>query len=170
MLFFFLSMDIYLKNKFIYYDNYKIKCAIGKRGISSQKKEGDKCTPRGRFEIKYIFYRKDRVKKLISTIKKIPIKKNYAWCDDNKSNKYNKLVKLPFKYGAEKLFLKNNTYDIIVVIDYNLNPIKKGKGSAIFLHVAKKNFNPTLGCIALSKKKLKFLLANITKKSYINIV
>ena len=70
----------------------------------------------------------------------------------------------------KKLFLKNNTYDIIVVIDYNLNPIKKGKGSAIFLHVAKKNFNPTLGCIALSKKEIEVFTGKYYQKSYINIV
>ena len=134
------------------------------------KREGDKCTPRGRFELKYIFYRKDRINKLVSKIKIIPIQKNYAWCDDVRSKKYNQLVKLPFKYSAEKLYLKDNTYDIVVVIDYNLKPISKGKGSAIFLHIARKNLKPTLGCIALSKRNLKLLLSKLKKKTFINIL
>ena len=170
MLFFLSLMNIILKKKNIYFNNYKIKCAIGKRGITSKKKEGDKCTPRGKFRLKYVFYRKDRVKKLISKVKKIPIKKNFAWCDDTNSKKYNKFVKLPFKYSAEKLYLKNNTYDIVLVIDYNFNPVIRGRGSAIFIHVAKQSFSPTLGCIAMTKNNLKLLVSSINKSSTINII
>ena len=97
------------------------------------------------------------------------LKKNYGWCDDIRSKMYNKFVKLPFKYSAEKLYLKNNTYDIIVVTDYNIRPVKKNKGSAIFMHVAKRNYSPTLGCIAVSKKNIIDIVASITKKSYITI-
>ncbi len=162
-------MDIILKNKFVYYKNYKAKCAIGKRGITSKKKEGDKCTPKGRFKLKYVFFRKDRLGKIHTKLKKIPLKKNYGWCDDPKTKYYNKLVRKPCNFSTEKLYLKNNTYDIIVVIDYNLKPIKKNKGSAIFVHVAKKNFAPTLGCIALSKNDLKYLLSLINKNTFIKI-
>ena len=76
---------------------------------------------------------------------------------------------MPFKYSAEKLYLKKNIYDIIVVIDYNLKPIKKKKGSAIFLHVANKYFSPTLGCVALAKNDLKYLISRINKNSYLKI-
>ena len=99
-----------------------------------------------------------------------PIKKNYGWCDDTSSKSYNKFIKFPFKGNAEKLHIKENIYDIIVVINYNVNPIKKKKGSAIFLHVAKKNYEPTLGCIALSKKDLKYLLSIINKKTFLKIL
>ena len=132
--------------------------------------EGDKCTPRGRFKFKYIFYRKDRVKKIRSKLKVIPIKKNYGWCDDVNSKSYNKFVKFPFKDSAERLYLKKNIYDIIVVINYNLNPIKKKRGSAIFLHVAKKKYSPTLGCVALSKKDLQYLLSIINKNTFLKII
>ena len=132
--------------------------------------EGDKCTPRGRFKFKYILYRKERVKNIHSKLRLIPIKKNFGWCDDIRSKFYNKFIKFPFKFRAEKLYLKENIYDIIVVIDYNLTPIQKKKGSAIFLHVAKKNYSPTLGCVAIAKNDLKKLISVIDKKSFINIL
>ena len=75
-----------------------------------------------------------------------------GWCDDPSSNKYKKLVKYPFKYKAEKLYRTDNLYDIIFVLNYNMSPIKKNKGSAIFLHLADKKFNATNGCIAIKKK------------------
>ena len=155
MIFFLLEMKIILKKKFIYFKDYKAKCAIGKRGISKKKVEGDKCTPKGSFKFRYVFYRKDRVTNIKSKLKLVPIKKDFGWCDDVRSKYYNKLIKLPFKFSAEKLYIKKNIYDIVVVIDHNQNPIKKGKGSAIFLHVAKRDYSPTLG-YALSKDKLKF--------------
>ena len=170
MIFFLSIMDIILKKKILYFKDYKVKCAIGKRGITKNKLEGDKCTPRGRFKLKYVFYRKERNKNVRSKLKIIPIKKNFGWCDDIKSKYYNKLIEFPFKYRAEKLYIKENIYDIIIVLDYNLKPIKKNKGSAIFLHVAKRNFSPTLGCIAISKKNLIFLLSVINKKTFLKIL
>ena len=92
-----------------------------------------------------------------------------GWCDDYKSKKYNKLIKFPFKYHAEKLYKKNNTYDIIVVLNYNMNPVKKNKGSAIFLHIAKKNYQYTEGCIAIKKSDLKKILNVINKKTIVKI-
>ncbi len=163
-------MDIILKNKFIYFKDYKAKCAIGKRGITSKKIEGDKCTPRGRFRLKYVFFRKDRIKKIRSRLKIIPLKKNFGWCDDVNSKLYNKFVKLPYKYKAEKLYLKEKIYDIIVIIDYNLKQIKKKRGSAIFLHVAKKNYSPTLGCVSVSKNDLIYLLSVINKNTFLKII
>ncbi len=170
MIFFLLDMNVILKKKFIYFEDYKAKCAIGKRGISKKKVEGDKCTPKGRFKFRYIFYRKDRVKNIKSKLKLVPIKKNFGWCDDIKSKSYNKFVKFPFKFSAEKLYIKKNIYDIVVVIDHNQNPIKKGKGSAIFLHIARKNYTPTLGCIALSKGELKILISIINKNTFLKII
>ena len=148
---------------------YKVKCAIGKRGIKTKKKEGDLITPRGKFKIKYIFYRKDRVSNLYSKIKKLPIKRNMGWCDDSKSKNYNKLIKFPFNYNAEKLYKVDNTYDIVLVLNYNSTPVKKNIGSAIFIHVAKKNYASTAGCVAVSKKDLKKIIKRINKKTIIYI-
>ncbi len=149
--------------------NYKVKCALGKRGIKKKKKEGDLITPKGNFKIKYVLYRKDRVSNLNTKLKKIAIHKNMGWCDDYKSKKYNKLIKFPFKYHAEKLYKKNNTYDIIVVLNYNMNPVKKNKGSAIFLHIAKKNYQNTEGCLAIKKNDLKKILNVINEKTIVKI-
>ena len=163
-------MHILINKKYLTYDNYKAKCAIGKRGIGYKKKEGDLMTPIGKYKIKYVLYRKDRLKKIQTKLRKISIKKNMVWCDDSKSKKYNQLTFLPLNYNYEKLYRRDNIYDLILVLNYNMNPIKKNKGSAIFLHVAKKNYKPTMGCIALSKKDLRYLLSIIDKKTFINIL
>ena len=162
-------MHITIKNKNLYFNEYKVKCATGKRGIGIKKKEGDQITPRGKFKIKYIMYRKDRISNFKTNFKKIIISKNMGWCDDPRSKHYNKLIKFPFKFSAEKLYKRDNTYDIVLVLNYNLNPINKNKGSAIFIHVAKKNYSKTAGCIAISKINLKKVIKNVNKNTKINI-
>ena len=162
-------MHIFIKNKKLIVDEYRIKCAIGKRGIRNKKKEGDKITPIGKFKIKTILYRKDRITHIKTKINKLSIKKDMGWCDDPKSKEYNKLVKLPFKGSFEKLYRKDNTYDIILVLNYNINPIRKGKGSAIFIHIARKSYKSTLGCIAVSKRNLKKIIKKINRSTIVNI-
>ena len=162
-------MHISLKNKFLYFYNYKIKCSIGKRGLTDRKKEGDFKTPKGNFKFKFLLYRKDRIKKIQCKITKKKIKRNMGWCDDPSSKKYNQLVTFPFKKRAEKLFLKKNIYDLILVINFNTNPIIKNKGSAIFLHLANKKFTPTRGCIAIPKKYFLKILPHINKKTLLSI-
>ena len=147
-------MIIINKSKHLKYKDLKFKCALGKAGIRNKKKEGDNITPKGIYKIIKIYYRDDRIKKISSKFKLIKITKNMGWCDDPKSKKYNQLIKLPNKYSHEKLYKKNNTYDLLLVLDYNMKPIVKNKGSAIFIHVAKRNYKPTAGCIALKKKDL----------------
>ncbi len=144
-------MHILVNSKYLTYNNYKAKCVIGKRGIGTKKKEGDLITPKGKYGIKYILYRKDRVKKIQTKIKKIIINKKMGWCDDPQSKQYNKLIKLPFNYSHEKLYKKENIYDIILVLNYNMSPIVKNKGSAIFIHLTRRNYKKTKGCIALKK-------------------
>tara|TARA_X000000368_G_scaffold404029_1_gene379631 strand:+ start:1704 stop:2195 length:492 start_codon:yes stop_codon:yes gene_type:complete len=162
-------MHIKLISKKIKFGNYKIKCAIGKRGISSKKREGDNYTPRGTFKFKGLLYRKDRVLNIKTSLFKKSIKENMGWCDDTNSKHYNKLIKFPFRYSAEKLYRSDYIYDIILIMDYNQNPVIKGKGSAIFLHISKKNYSPTLGCIAIKKKHMRLLLRMIHKNSKITI-
>ena len=145
-------MHIKINKNYLTYNNYKVKCAVGKKGIGHKKSEGDRITPKGQYKIKFILYRKDRIKKISTKLKKVQINKNLGWCDDPKSKQYNKLVKLPFNFSHERLYKKENSYDVILVLDYNMNPILKNKGSAIFIHVAKKNFEKTEGCVAISKR------------------
>ena len=87
-----------------------------------------------------------------------------GWCDDVENKYYNKLIKLPCNFSHEKLYRKDNIYDLIIPINYNTSKIAKGKGSAIFLHIAKKNYSPTKGCIALNKRDLILLLKIIESK------
>ena len=162
-------MHILIKNKYLTYGNYKVKCAVGKRGIKRKKKEGDLSTPKGTFQVKKVYYRHDKVKNLKTIFKKIVIRKNMGWCDDTRSNRYNKLIKYPFKYKSEKLFRTDNIYDIILVLNFNLNPVQKNKGSAIFIHIAKRNYKSTSGCIAINKKNLKKILKKINKRTLIKI-
>ena len=145
-----------------------MKCAIGKKGIGNKKKEGDLITPIGLFKIKYILYRKDRVK-VLTKLKKKVIKKNMGWCDDPKSIYYNKLVKLPFVHNYEQLYKRENIYDIILVLNYNMNPVKKNKGSAIFIHVSKINYKKTEGCVAIKKLNLIKLLREINQNTKVKI-
>ena len=162
-------MHILINKRYLVYNQYKVKCAVGKMGIGLKKKEGDFITPIGDYKIKYILYRKDRVKKIQSKLRKITIKKNMGWCNDPKSKKYNKLVNLPFNYSYEQLFKKENVYDIILVLNYNMRPIKKDKGSAIFIHVAKKNYRRTQGCVAVKKSDLLKILKEIKINTRVKI-
>jgi L,D-peptidoglycan transpeptidase YkuD (ErfK/YbiS/YcfS/YnhG family) len=162
-------MIIINKSGLIKYKNFKFRCALGKAGIGEKKREGDNITPIGTFKIVKIYYRSDRIKKISSKFGAIEIKKNMGWCDDPNSQNYNQLVNLPSRYGHEKLFKKNNIYDIIVVLNYNMKPVIKNKGSAVFIHVAKKNYQPTQGCVSLKKNDLLKLLSKISKNIEIKI-
>ena len=162
-------MHILINKKNLIYNNYKAKCALGKRGIGNKKKESYLITPKGKYKIKYILYRKDRIKKIQSKIKKIIIKKNMGWCDDPRSKRYNKIIKLPTKYSFEKLYKIENIYDIILVLNFNMNPTIKNKGSAIFIHVAKKNYKGTKGCVAISKISLLKIIKELKNNTKVRI-
>ena len=162
-------MQIIIKNKnTLLYDEFKFKCCVGKNGITYNKKEGDKKTPKGTYHLGPVYYRKDRLPIIKTKLPKIKINKNMGWCNDIKSKFYNKPIKINKKIRHEKLYRKSIIYDILIPIKYNtLNP-KKNKGSAIFLHITK-NYKKTLGCIALKKKDILILLKLISKKTKINI-
>ena len=162
-------MNIIIKNHYLIYKGYKLKCCIGKSGLTRSKKEGDLSTPKGLFKLGLLYYRKDRIKFTQCYLKKKIIKKNMGWCDDIRSKKYNQEISFPFKYTAEKLFKINNSYDIFINIKYNQSPIIKGKGSAIFLHLSSKNYKPTKGCVAILKKDFLKILPLINKKTKILI-
>ena len=162
-------MIIINKSGYLKYKDFKFKCALGKAGIGNKNFEGDNITPRGDFRIIKIYYRKDRLKKIPSKFTLTKITKNMGWCDDPKSKKYNKPIMLPTKYSHEILYRKDNIYDLIFVLNYNMKPIIKNKGSAIFIHVAKKNYKKTAGCIALKKADLIYLVKQIKKNTKVII-
>ena len=163
-------MIIYLKNKHILkVDNFYFNCSIGKGGLIKDKKEGDKKTPIGEFNIGYLYYRKDRIRKPTTKLRCIPIQKNMGWCDDLSNNKkYNKLVKVSKYIKHEKLYRNDKKYDLLIPIKYNFNNTILGKGSCIFIHLTK-NYKPTAGCIALKEKDFLIMLKILRKDTKIKI-
>ena len=163
-------MIIYLKNKHtLKIDNFYFNCSIGKGGLTKKKKEGDKKTPIGRFDIGFLYYRKDRIKKPTTNLNCISIQKNMGWCDDaTNTKKYNKLIKVNKNIKHEKLYRKDKKYDLLIPIKYNFYDTVLGKGSCIFIHLTK-NYNPTAGCIALGKKDFLIMLKILKKNTKIEI-
>ena len=162
-------MIIINKSGYLKYKDLKFKCALGKSGIGNKKIEGDNITPKGTFVIVKIYYRSDRIKKISSKYKLIKIIKTMGWCDDPKSRKYNQPIKLPSKYSHEILYRRDDIYDLILILNYNMKPTIKNKGSAIFIHVTKKNYKKTAGCIALKKADLLYLVKEIKKNTKVII-
>ena len=163
-------MTIFLKNKHtLQIDDFNFKCSIGKNGLSKRKIEGDKKTPRGSFRLGSLYFRKDRIKLIKSKLNQVKIKTKMGWCDDiNIPKKYNKLIKINNKIRHEKLYRKDNKYDLFIPIKYNWKKTIPGKGSCIFIHLTK-NYNPTAGCIALKKKDFFIMLKLINKNTKIII-
>ena len=164
-------MTILVKNKHtLQIDEFKFRCCIGKRGSTKNKKEGDEKTPKGKFKIENLYFRKDRNNKPSTLLKCVEIKKNMGWCDDiNFPKKYNKLIKIERNIKHEKLHRKDNKYDLLIPIKYNFKKTITGKGSCIFIHLTK-NYKPTAGCIALKKKDFLIMLKLIKKKTIIKII
>ena len=161
-------MIIIVKNNTLLFDDFKFKCCIGKNGSTSSKVEGDKKTPKGLYSIGNLFYRADRTNYIKTNLKKIRINKKMGWCDDSNSSFYNKLIDINKKIKCEKLFRKSSNYDLLIPIKYNFTHTKKNKGSAIFIHLTK-NYEKTLGCVAIKKKDMLILLKLINKNTKVKI-
>ncbi len=163
-------MNIIITNQnTLLYDEFKFKCSVGKRGISIHKKEGDLKTPKGTFSLGSLFYRKEKFPKIVTKLKKIPIKKNMGWCNDVGSRLYNKLIKTNLKLKHEKMFRRDSKYDLVITVNYNTKKVIQNLGSAIFIHLTR-NYKKTEGCIVLKKKDLLILLKLINKKTKIKIL
>ena len=163
-------MTILVKNKHtLQIDEFKFNCCIGKNGSTKSKKEGDKKSPKGTFEIENLYFRKDRIEKPLTLLKCIPIKKNMGWCNDIRfPRKYNKLFKAEKRIKHEKLKRKDYKYDLLIPIKYNFKKPITGLGSCIFIHLTK-DYKPTAGCIALKEKDFLIMLKLIKKNSKIKI-
>ena len=163
-------MIILVKNKHsLQIDEFKFRCCLGKKGSTRIKKEGDKKTPKGTFEIENLYFRKDRKKKPLTLLNCIEIKKNMGWCDDARfPKKYNKLFQIEKKIRHEKLIRKDHKYDFLIPIKYNFKKPITNRGSCIFIHLTK-NYRPTAGCIALKEKDFLIMIKIIKKNSKIKI-
>ena len=162
-------MIIRLKNKdTLNFDDFSIKCVIGKNGLNKNKKEGDKSTPIGKFKLGPLYWRADKIEKPETNISCKKINKNMGWCNDINSRFYNKEIKVNKKIKHEKLFRKDYKYNLFLVIKYNDKKIIRGKGSAIFIHLTK-NYKKTAGCIAVKEKDFLVMIKLLSKKSKIII-
>ena len=163
-------MTINVKNKHtLLFDDFEFKCCIGIKGFTVNKIEGDKKTPSGIFSLGNLYYRSDKIEKPKTKLKCIKIKKNMRWCDDINSKKfYNKIIKANKNIKSENLFRNDYKYDYFIPIKYNWDKPKIPKGSAIFIHLTK-NYEPTNGCVALSKKDFLILIKLIEINTKIKI-
>ena len=162
-------MLIELKNKdTLNVGEFKLKCCIGKKGISKNKIEGDLQTPSGIFKLGNLYWRSDRIKKPETKLFCKKIKKNMGWCNDSNSIYYNKEIQINKKIKHEKLYRHDYKYDLFILVKYNYLKVKKNKGSAIFIHLTK-NYKATSGCIAISKKDFLILGKMLKKNSQIII-
>lgn len=149
-----------------------VRCALGKGGVVpvSEKREGDGATPLGLWPVRRILYRPDKVAKPLSALQVSAIARDDGWCDESRDQNYNRPVKLPYPASHERLWRKDDLYDLVLVLGYNDDPVRPGKGSAIFLHVARANYSPTLGCIALAKPNVRVLLATLAPGDGVAVV
>lgn len=159
---------VYLSGKLVWKDK-EYRCALGRGGILDNKKEGDGATPAGSFPLREVYYRADRAIEPETIFPTHAISENDGWCDDPSDSNYNRFVKLPHTARHEKLWREDNIYDVIVVVGYNDDPPIPGKGSAIFIHVARPELTPTDGCIALAEEDLLEILKTVDQETLISI-
>jgi len=148
-----------------------IPCALGAGGIVIDKREGDGGTPRGRFRLRGGAYRPDHLGIRPRTALPLrPTRQDDGWCDDRRDRRYNRPIRLPAPgISAEAMWRGDGLYDVVIDLDYNRAPIRKGRGSAIFLHVARDGYRPTEGCVALARADLLRLLRRLGPRTHLRI-
>jgi L,D-peptidoglycan transpeptidase YkuD (ErfK/YbiS/YcfS/YnhG family) len=145
------------------------RCALGRSGIGTDKVEGDGHTPAGRFPVRRLFFRPDRVREIACAVPIQPISPADGWCDDPSDPAYNRLVTLPYPARHETLWREDALYDLVLVIGHNDDPVVPGKGSAVFLHLAHADYRPTEGCVAFARADFVRLLGAIDRTTEIVI-
>lgn len=129
-------------------------CALGRGGIAARKREGDGTTPRGIFPLRGAYFRPDRLPRPRTALPLTPMETDFGWCDDPAHRDYNRLVQLPHPSRHETMWRDDPLYDLLVEIGYNDAPVGRGLGSAIFLHLARADYAPTEGCVAVARNDL----------------
>lgn len=145
------------------------RCALGKGGVRTDKKEGDGATPVGCFQLREVLYRADKVSPPTTSLPTSSIQQHDGWCDDPNDPSYNRKIVLPYAGRSERLWRDDSLYDLVVVLGYNDDPVIPNKGSAIFMHVASTDYSPTEGCIALARTDLTQLLGGISQETRVCI-
>ncbi len=152
------------------YGGLQFPCALGRSGRQALKREGDGATPIGRFAVRQAFYRADRLKRPQTGLPLRRLRTDDGWCDDPLDRNYNRYVRHPYPASAERLWRADGLYDLIVVIGHNDRPRVRGRGSAVFIHVAGPGLGPTAGCIGLRLADLKHLVAHLSRTSVLTVL
>jgi L,D-peptidoglycan transpeptidase YkuD (ErfK/YbiS/YcfS/YnhG family) len=151
------------------YKNFAFPCVLGRSGVLRDKHEGDGATPIGRYPLKKVFYRSDRLMAPATRLPIVPIMQDDGWCDAPEDPNYNRPVKLPYPASAENMWRDDGLYDVVVVLGHNDDPVVPGAGSAIFMHVAAPDLTPTAGCVALAREDLLSILRALPGATFIDI-
>ena len=148
----------------------RFPCALGRSGCTARKREGDGATPIGQWRLRAVLYRPDRLRRPRTALPVRAIRRRDGWCDAPADRNYNRPVRLPYPASAERLWREDALYDLLVVLDYNERPRARGRGSAIFMHVAKSGYAPTEGCIALARPHLARLLERLDLRATVRVL
>lgn len=148
----------------------RVPCALGRSGARARKSEGDGATPLGNYRLITVLYRPDRRRRPRCGLPVRPIRHSDGWCDASADRNYNRAVRLPYPASAEPMWRDDGVYDLVVVLDHNTRPRKRGAGSAIFMHIARPGYTPTEGCVAVSAADLDRLLARVRPGASIGVL
>ncbi len=150
----------------------RYRCAIGRGGArpATAKQEGDGATPLGSYPLRWLYYRPDRLTSPATGLTAKPLDPNDGWCDDPADAAYNRPVTRPYPARHEALWRDDHIYDLIVVLGHNDDPVVPGRGSAIFLHLARPDWRPTEGCLALADADLRAVLRDCGPATRLRIV
>ena len=143
--------------------------ALGRGGIRANKREGDGGTPRGTFRLRRLWWRADRMTRPMTQLPVRRIRADDGWCEDPRDRHYNQPIRLKPDHPGDRLKRADRLYDLIIELDHNTRPRIAGRGSAVFIHVARPGFAPTAGCVALKADALRRLIARIGPRTRIVI-
>jgi L,D-peptidoglycan transpeptidase YkuD (ErfK/YbiS/YcfS/YnhG family) len=143
--------------------------AIGRCSISANKREGDGTTPRGRFRLVRLWWRADRAPRPATLLPARAIRRDDAWCEDPHDRRYNRPIRTAADTHGDRLWRNDRLYDLIVELDHNTRPRVANRGSAVFIHVARPDFAPTAGCVALTAADLRILIGRIGRRAVLII-
>ncbi len=148
----------------------RLRVALGRAGIVRDKRAGDGGTPQGRWPMREVLFRAARLGEIVTALPTRELAPEDGWCDDPADPNYNRPVALPYKAHCEELWLEDHVYDVIVPLGYNDDPVVPGRGSAIFLHVARPDYSPTAGCVALALRDLLALLRELRPGAAVRVI
>lgn len=146
-----------------------LPCALGRAGRRASKREGDGATPVGRHLACEVLYRSDRLRRPRTALPVRPLARTDGWCDAVADRNYNRRVKHPYPASAEAMWRQDDLYDVVVVLGYNRRPRVRGRGSAIFMHLARPGYAPTAGCIALSPRNMRIMLEHLSPGAVVRV-